>query len=398
MKQLFALLPLFSTIIFFTICGALNLKFGGSDDSPAFKITVFLFGLFGAGVTFWEILKKELPLSRSFWIFVVLLPLLITTSCYVEVAFHNISQSKAFNHLLMMGAFSYTCIVSTIYIAEKGFRHFAKWMDIFMLILTLAAYNAINNTLLGGKIGVGGASYQTLSYYCAFAFNLNLCGILFGHVTERFAIFKTELFKKMSYFFLLIQLAGCFLGGGRGATIYLVMNALLLLIVSKRLSRTLMSASVIGSIILVGAKIMQETMLSDILGRRIERAFSFIDSDGVHGEDRFDLYRMAWDYCKESHLMGTGIFTSNNDMFFPHNFFMELLIQGGVLYCLVWVLLLIVLFYRGVTLLKLEKDYYLIPIFCFPLTVLLFSGSYTITPLFWFFTIYIFTRSERIHI
>lgn len=399
MKQLLALLPVFSRILFFMVFGALNLQYGGSEETPIFKITIIIFGFLGAGVTFWEIMKKEIPLSRSFWVFVVFLPLIITTSCFVEVAFHDISQPKAFGHLLVMAGFSYTCIVATIYIAEKGFRHFAKWIDVFMLIFTLAAYNAIKGSLLGGKIGVGGATYQDLSYYCAFAFNLNLCGILFGNQAERFAIFKTEWFGKLSYILLLVQLTGAFLGGGRGATVYLVLNALLLLILSKRLSRTLMGISVFASILLIGVKMMQESKLAEILSGKVERAFSFIDSSGqLHGEDRYDLYEMAWDYCKESHLMGTGLFTSNNDMFYPHNFFMELLIQGGVIYCLFWVVMLMVLFYRFTLLYKKEKDYYLIPIFFFPLVELMFSGSYTITQLFWFLVVYIIARSERIHL
>lgn len=397
MKQLFAFLPTFSILLFFTFCGALNIQYGGSDESPMYKITIFSIGLMGSCVTLWEVLKGNVPYSRSFWIFVIFLPLVIYTMYAVETSFGCLQIHRK-NYLLTMAAFSYPCIVSTMYIAEKGFKHFTKWIDVFMLVITMAAYNAIKNSMSGGHIGVGGATYQALSYYCAFAFNLNLCGILFSNQIERFAIFKTEWFGKLSYFLLLVQLVGCFLGGGRGATIYLVLNALLLLVISKRLSRTLMSASVLGSILLVGAKILQETMLSDILGKRIERAFSFIDTEGnVHGEDRFSLYSGAWKYCQDHHLLGGGLFRALEEFGNPHNLFMELLTQGGIVYCLFWIVLLAYVLWRAAWFVKHEHEYYLIPIIAYTLTSLMFSGSYTETASFWFFVVYIIARTERLH-
>lgn len=396
MKQLFALLPIFSTILFFTICGALNYNFGGSDESPLYKITVFFFGLLGSGVTLWAVMKKELPLSRSFWFFIVFLPVIVITLYYTEIAFNGVPQSKASSYLLMMGAFSYTSIASTIYIAEKGFNHFAKWMDVFMIIFTVAAYNAVMNSMMGGHIGVGGATYQALSYYCAFAFNINLCGILFGNQTERFPVFKTKWFGNFAYVLLLIQLTGCFLGGGRGATIYLVLNALLLLIVSKRLSRTMLTVIVFGSSLLVSAKVMQETMLSNILGKQIERAFSFIDSEGqVHGDDRFGLYGRAWDFYNEHGVMGAGLFKALTEFGNPHNLFVEMLIQGGFIYCLLWIAILLFIFYQTYKLVKKDHEYYLIPLIIYPLTMLMFSGTYPMFQQFWFFVVYIIVRYER---
>lgn len=396
MKQLFALLPIFSRILFFTACGALGYDFEGSGESSLFKVIVFLFGLLGSGVTIWDMLRKEIPMRRSFWVFVVFLPLVIITLYYVEIAFNDVPSGSASSQLLMMGAFTYTSIVSTIHIAERGLNHCVKWMDVFMLLLTVAAYNSIKSSLSGGYIGMGGATYQELSYNCAFAFNLNLCGILFGNQTERFSVFKSKVFNNVSYGLLLIQLTGCFLGGGRGATIYLVLNALLLLIVSNKLSRTLMSASVFGSILLVGLKVMQESALSGVMGSRIERAFSFIGSDGeVKGDDRFSLYERAWEYCKEYDVMGSGLFRALDEFGNPHNFFMEILTQGGMVYCLFWIIVLCYLFYRTYMLIKTEHEYYFIPIICFPLTMLMFSGSYTISQQFWFFIVYLFTRFER---
>lgn len=396
MKQLFALLPIFSRILFFTACGALGYDFEGSGESSLFKVTVFLFGLLGSGVTIWDLMRKKISMSFSFWAFVIFLPIVVITLYYVEIAFNNIPSGGASTQLLLMGAFSYTSIVSTIYIAENGLNHCAKWMDVFMLLFTVAAYNSIKSSLAGGYIGVGGATYQELSYYCAFAFNLNLCGILFGNQIERFGIFKSKVFNVASYGLLLIQLTGCFLGGGRGATIYLVLNALLLLAVSKKLSRTLMSASVFGSILLVGLKVMQETALAGVMGSRIERAFSFIGSDGeVKGDARFSLYERAWEYCKEYDVMGSGLFRALDEFGNPHNFFMEILTQGGMAYCLFWIIVLCYLFYRTYMLIKTEHEYYFIPIICFPLTMLLFSGSYTISQQFWFFVVYIIARNER---
>lgn len=43
---------------------------------------------------------------------------------------------------------------------------------------------------------------------------------------------------------------------------------------------------------------------------------------------------------------------------------------------------------------KNQQDFLLLPIALYPATMLLFSGTYLWTPVFWFVIVYCFTRTE----
>ena len=81
----------------------------------------------------------------------------------------------------------------------------------------------------------------------------------------------------------------------------------------------------------------------------------------------------------------------DSDLPYPHNIFLEFLLQGGVIYLTFWIILFAKLFKKFKQLLrKDDTNFFLIPISVFPFIQLLASGTYLESGLFWFTIAYVF--------
>jgi O-antigen ligase len=114
-----------------------------------------------------------------------------------------------------------------------------------------------------------------------------------------------------------------------------------------------------------------------------------INWEGTSG--RNVVYQTTLQLIEQRPILGYGLF-GMWDVYssYPHNLFLEVLLQGGVFYLLI---ALIVLFYFAIKLAHLiRKDMrfrILIVLFIYPFVMLMFSGTYLSTPMFWFVIIYV---------
>ena len=107
---------------------------------------------------------------------------------------------------------------------------------------------------------------------------------------------------------------------------------------------------------------------------------------GDASNGRFDLWKNAVDLFLESPLLGHGVgfFEKVNDSYYPHQFFLQVLCEFGIIGSIIF---LMPLFYKVRNIFRNEMSQGIIlysAYFIYSFTQLMFSSSYWITPIFWF--------------
>ena len=142
-----------------------------------------------------------------------------------------------------------------------------------------------------------------------------------------------------------------------------------------------------------------------VLSQRLDRVFSYITSEGIdmsQTSNRDIVYSDAMAHINKSPIIGHGIYSyyyleGLND--YPHNLFLETMLEGGYMYTLFWAAFLLVTFLK----LNNIRKYHIpsvyricIVLFVFAITKLMFSSSYSHEMLFWFGLTYIWLNDKAI--
>ena len=184
------------------------------------------------------------------------------------------------------------------------------------------------------------------------------------------------------------------LSGGRGGMVLLIVNVLFfVLFYSKKKGKLakgilyLVAGFVILSSILA-VVIANNDELSKLYEYGSERAFSYvsdsggIDMQGTGGRDW--VFSDAINNIKENPF-GFGLFRSYGLFVYPHNFFLEILLDGGLLYFTFVMGFIIYLYNKLKKILRQSTDFYcFLPVLTYPLIILLFSSTYKHHCMFWF--------------
>jgi hypothetical protein len=122
-------------------------------------------------------------------------------------------------------------------------------------------------------------------------------------------------------------------------------------------------------------------------------------------QERFGILRSSFDMLSSSYFMGSGIGSlveeyqklGKSEINMPHNFFLELLIQYGLIWGLAFILLLVKLFKDGIRAIDKSVNYVLLSgIFILPFVGVVNSG-YWLNPIFWCFiaSLVVFVSSSQ---
>ena len=393
-KNFIFMFSLVSDLLFFCVASMVGYTFEGSESSPIYKLFMSGIGGLVIAMVIYDILQKKIRTTLSFWVLLILLPIFVVSSYFIETGAYNINKENSSQYLLYMLCFSFTASCTGIYIAHQGIERFAKYLDVIMLIMTMSFFGAIVSTI-AGLASVGGTSYQTMSYMGAFAFNINLCMILWGDKHERFKLFKGEKWNLVAYGLLLVQLLTCLISGGRGGFLVIVAGSAYMLCRSKKLGRALTLCGCAIFVSLIAGR-FSDSDLAKRLEQSTMRTFNYIggDSDQIQKvSGRSGVYEKAINNIKEDKYMGRGLFRSINEGY-PHNFMLEVMVQGGLIYLIIWMILIVILTMKVNFLINYQNAYILIPLSIYPFIQLLFSGTYLTSPLFWFIISYTWTRCE----
>ena len=330
---------LFTGLLFFCVMAILGINYEGSEGSSLYSnycIVTFFLVLF----TFVKNFSFRRMNKRNLYVFFVAFIYLLSA------IISGLWLDKAF---LTFSAFCLPAICIGIYYGDKGnFGDMVKWLDVILWIVTLSLFTLTSHFIT--SLNVGDSLYsQTLSYYAALSFLLDLYLLTYGKDYERFKIFETEFFKIISYVFLLIYPLMVLFSGGRGAFVTLFVGFVVYIVTSiKKRGRRIFFVGFI--LLLFGlwfSSALQKSVsfgYEDDFQRNTNRVFAYLSSDGIDMTEtsgRDVVYDKTWELIYNNPI-GYGLFSYKNifqqvvHQPYPHNLFLEWLIQGGVLLFFLW--------------------------------------------------------------
>ena len=352
----------------------------------------------------WVVIKEingKRPVRHVSWPY--LLPLVIILLFFVESAFYNNLSLNSFagKQFVFFGVSG----IPAIFLATYVYRHnrfdiVARNSDIIMLICTLALGLNLPAMMSGGigNASIGGSGgHQEISYSAAFCFLINWINIITGNTQNRFRLFQIRILRYIFFALLPLQAMICILGGGRGGALLLIIGFITTTFVFSRhrLSKSLPWVIIAVSILAYLAVQFGET--SEGFGR----TFDYIGNNGIDLDSdfqRLEFRQASYRIISESPIIGHGLWNGlAYANFFAHNIFLDVLISGGVLYLLLF-LLIILRCYRGCRVIFRSGDSKSVFLawILYPAVMLLFSGYYLNSSFFWFAIIYAYLSSKSV--
>ena len=399
MKHLVFAVTLFASILFFSVTSILGVSVASdSESTPLYKIycaVVFvLFTLYYFGEYAGKRRTKQHVISFAILAFYVISGAL---SGYVTDT-----------SMLVLVAFGLPASGVAIYYAEHAnLGQLIKWIDVLLPVISVSLLFSLKQLLV--EISEGTSFYsQNLSYYAAYCFILYLFFLFFGNKYDRFSFFKRKIYKYISVLMLPYSMTILFFSGGRGALGTLVVGIVILFYLYNKNVRTykinIFRLCVFMAIISSLLYMFIPDDAKNVLDLNYTRAFSFFDSnkdmyDRTSGRD--EVFKFSLDQIEEHPILGSGIFSYKKDFTlkseqpYPHNLFLEVLLQGGVLFFLLFSGILLLLLLKLYRILKVPQQEFVAIITVFCMTMLMYSGSYIQNSFFWFFVFYVYNFSIK---
>ncbi len=377
-------------ILFFSVFAILGITYQGSSESNVYTIYLVISSFLAYFYFFRELINRITfkPVLAT----IIIIPFIFLFFILISPE-HNFvrTQANLFFVLVLPSALVGYMVARTnkLNLINKGF--------LFSGAVVCIGVIRILPRLLGSSVidlmdVFGGGQYQAFSYFCAFSFLT-----FFRDFTNKN---KIKLWQNFLFIFILFLLfSGVVLSGGRGGLL-VVLVGLVVFIIRKKgfflFMKYLFVFSLITTTIFYFA-IKSGFFFSDRLIESYDRLFSFISSDGINMEgtsNRDDFYGIAISKISDRLLLGYGIFGLVDSLgeYYPHNIFLEILLQGGIVYLIIFIVIMINFFLKLFRLIKLREneDIILIPTI-YSFVLLLFSSSYLQEPFFWFSVSYVFS-------
>lgn len=403
LQKIWIIFPILAVDLFFVISGILGYNYEGSESSNIYSVYNIIIFCLVLLYYFKSILKKPISfleikiLSIPFIVFGLYL-------FYFMIQFginsYNTQQFLFFNLWGVSGI-----LIAIIIWKNNYLEYLTKYMELVMIIFTLGLLISNMIPFLVGdyssRDGIGGATYQNVSYMSAFAYGLNLYYI-FYFPNARLSFTKSKTYKFLQFIFIPLQLVMIFLSGGRGGMVLAAIYTLYIF-VNRLFSLERKTLKKIGVYMLISIPIFiiafPFLMQNDIFSNGVDRVFAFLSpSGGINWEGtsgRNDVYLDSLYIIKDNILFGQGFF-GNSLTHYPHNLFLQLLEQGGLIYLFIAIIIisyLLITFFKKV---KKDKNTVIIKIVAFyPLVLLMFSGSYLTNGLFWFSLVAMYLYSKK---
>ncbi|WP_201542666.1 O-antigen ligase family protein [Psychrobacter faecalis] len=342
--------------LFFSITSLLGLKYEGSSESPIYILYYIAITSLSVIVYSFSILKYHL-LKQDVYIIGIFLALMSIHFLWVIFdPIHTLILPKTLILFLLMGLpgyFSASTVIRLNIIDDTS-----KIMEVLIRIIALSIIiYAVIPSYTGNTVrNIGGASYQTLSYYSAFSF-----GVLLDYLTRlpprlRFKWTNSPIYKLMLILTIISCAVGTILGGGRGAflliTSYILLHISSLIDVKKYITninylfKSFISLIGLMSCFYIFQKYFWEI---DFIQSGFERAIQFIsfsEGEGV-GIDldegtsgRNVVYNTALEFIDQKPLVGYGPFGYFEKTIQGHNIIIDVILQVGLIGLLVFLGLL----------------------------------------------------------
>lgn len=394
MKELIFVVGIMSVNVFFSISSIIGYEFMGSSQSKVYIIYAITIASMNIFLLIKGMFKKEIRFFRRDFLLLsvpLIFIFIFLTTGLINGTF-NVYATKFMGYFLLWGLPS---ILIGFYVRKKGILPImVKWIEIIMLVFSMSIITSNIIPYLRGfsSVSIGGATYQSASYISAFAFGLNLYFLFFGKNHERFFFTKKKGYKAILIVLLFVQIIGIFLTGGRGGIVLAIVYAIALtyevLIISD--GKTKLKFLLVFLLFSIGLLlIMPGMMKNNIFSERFYRVFEFISLDqGINwkGTSNRDLvFKNAIELINKRKFFGYGLFGFWDVSGYPHNIVLEILLNGGVLYLSLVIIILIKFLKNLYFAVKYDPRIKIIAfISLYPLVYLFLSGTYMSMQEFWF--------------
>jgi O-antigen ligase len=383
---------LLSQILFFSLFAILGLTYQGSAESSVYTLYLITSSFLAYFLFFWELIVRGTFKPVLVTIFTVPVIILFFIFLAPEHSFIK-TQTKLFFVLVMPAA-----LIGYIVARDKNLKLIYNGFIITASIVFIGVLRILPKLLSSSVIDLmdvfGGGQYQAFSYFCAFSFLTFLRHLLLQ--------INLSLWLFFLYFFILFVLfSGVILSGGRGGLMVVFVGLVVFIIRKKGFFKFLkyFLSFVFITFLVLFLVSKAGFFFSERIGESFDRLFSFISSDGINMEgtsNRDSFYGVAVSKISESLIFGYGIFGLVDTLgeYYPHNIFLEILLQGGIIFLFAFIIIMISFFLKLSRIISINKDedIILIPTI-YSIVLLLFSSSYLQEPYFWFSLTYVFSYS-----
>lgn len=280
-----------------------------------------------------------------------------------------------------------------------------RYTDFILLLFNLYLIYILRNGVLSQTTvqelqSESNIGYQSTSYFGAYAFVLSLYALLFVKVKGN--IFKKGLLYAYRAGTMVLSLLVAVYGGGKGAIVVIALTSILLISLylnnSKRFVKFL--GICIGAVVVLWgvSKVIGQ---NDALSQSFDRIYALFGTGTVDyytTSGRTVRYENCFKAFRESPIIGHGIAGAYYiGIGQPHQMFLEILVEGGLVYLGVWLFILYYTCRRIVWLLKNDQQHFagyvfLIVTFVAQIIGLQFSGFYMQSYTLWFFIAYVNLR------
>jgi O-antigen ligase len=389
-------IPLFLRFTFFSTFAIFSLEYKSSDNVSlllivsAFILIVNLIYYFYS-FKFSLFYKNERYILFGFFFLSVFY--LITI---ISFGFFYYPSYQAFLLFLILGLSSFFGVMNLH--KHKLILIFPNVLSLFFYYFTLSiVFSQIGPALSEIPFSTfGGETYQTISYLSGILFSYYLFSLVFNKdfSLKPFLISFPNLIKIILLVFFIFM---TFYSGGRGGLLLIIFCLILffVLIFKKTKKKFVIILSSFSFLIFFTIS-FQFIVSIDFLTERIQRFILIFTNLENSSNGRFDIYLDTIILILKSPIIGYGLTSSYYFRgTYPHNFILEILLEGGIIYLIIW----ITIFIKMIKAIKFNFINLFPPAFLVPLSLYLFiifnfTSSYLRIESFWFFLFFLLISNK----
>lgn len=332
-------------------------SFKAAFDIPYIDETALLFGL-----TFIIAVKNFVQRGFKFQKKLIVPALLFLGIIFISFIslMYTPSHTYALEKIVRFSIIAGWCFFGVFFLF-KNEESIKKFLIGLVFVSTVMATSLLSNGL---STGIGfqstfGSSYVSLARVCAMGSLILLMYFLF--TKQRNFLRYIALISALILFIPLIQ------SGARLPVLILILTlmSIPLSMIKFRNGDVLISKKIIplflmAVVVFVSSFVLYEKGYADTLVYRMEVMFNS-ENGGNSVEGRTSRFETAWDMSTESYFLGYGLgsfplFYSKMDAEdYPHNLYLEILSELGIIALIIFVTLLVIALKRGIIYYKLHR-------------------------------------------
>lgn len=285
---------------------------------------------------------------------------------------YNLFYEEDYNFFLYFFLWAIPAVLVGLYVPIVNNKATLKVLELVAAIMGIACILASRNYLSVGvshlnTLSFGGTNYQGLSYTASLCVGLELFYVFIASENHRFRFFCSKIGKIFEVLLGIGAAFSVFVSGGRGGLLLLVLNVFLFLILLKTKNKygkrgnRIIQILLIILIIVFGIMLVRQFSGNTLISDSVDRLMSYlIPSSGsaVWNSGRSTIYADSIDLIKRNPFLGYGFFNVGalKGEPYPHNIILETWINAGLIYMILWVVIIIYVWKLCIVLYRVSID------------------------------------------